>query len=174
MSQLIPLTRGRFAIVDDDDYHWLSTWTWICSHSGYAMRTFAENGKRRYVHMHRVIMDAQRGQLVDHIDGNRLNNARSNLRIVTRNQNNWNRRPNTGCMYKGVYSHARGWHARIRYMNKRIHLGYFDDPRLAASLYDAAALHFFGEYAYLNFPDQAICPDIHKRLERMLKRHLIP
>jgi hypothetical protein len=171
MTRLIPLTKGKVAIVDRDDYDWLCQWRWVFSSNGYAMRTITENGRRRFFQMHRVIMGAQRGQLVDHIDGNRLNNTRDNLRIVTRSQNNWNRRPNKGHRYKGVYSHARGWHARIRYLNKRIHLGYFDDPVTAARVYDAAALHLFGHFARPNFPDEPVSEDIQAQLLRILERH---
>jgi hypothetical protein len=101
MSRVIPLTKGKLAIVDDADYHWLCQWRWVFSSNGYAMRTVTDNGRRRFFQMHRVIMGAQPGQLVDHIDGNRLNNTRDNLRIVTHSQNNWNRKPNRGHRYKG-------------------------------------------------------------------------
>jgi hypothetical protein len=171
MTRMIPLTKGRTTIVDDDDYDWLFRWNWVFSSSGYALRTVTENGRRRFFQMHRVIMDAQPGQLVDHIDGNRLNNSRDNLRIVTRSQNNWNRKPNRGHRYKGVYPHARGWHARIRVNNRRLHLGYFDEACAAARVYDAAAHHFFGHFARPNFPDKPVSLEVQALLLRILERH---
>jgi hypothetical protein len=91
--------------------------------------------------------------------------------VVTRSQNNWNRRPNKGHRYKGVYPHARGWHARIRYLNKRLHLGYFDEAVTAARVYDAAALHLFGHFARPNFPDEPVSLEAEAQLLRILERH---
>jgi hypothetical protein len=172
MSKQIPLTKGQFALVDDADYNQLIQFRWLYSPHGYAMRTYTKNKRRYFIQMHREIMNAQPGELVDHIDRDRLNNTRSNLRIVDRSQNMWNRNPNktSAVAYKGVSKHVRGYHARIRVRGQRIHLGYFDDPRLAAQVYDAAARFFFGEYAHINFPDQLPSPAALAQVEDILKR----
>jgi hypothetical protein len=168
----MPLTQGRVALVDDADYAYPTQWRWRYDTSGYAVRKVYQAGKLTRIFMHRVILNAQPGQLVDHIDGNRLNNTRANLRIVTPSQNQWNRAKNHSgsSPYKGVSLHTRGWMARVRVYGKRIHLGYFVTPELAARVYDAAALHFFGVYARLNFPDLPIAADTEALLTAILKR----
>lgn len=162
MSQ-IPLTQGRFALVDDQDDLPLTFWNWRYSSNGYAVRTILVNGEYQYIWMHRAIMNAPPDKIVDHISGNRLDNRRQNLRLVTPNQNQWNRRKNANgsSPYKGVCWHPKGWLVRIRFNGERIHLAYDPDAERAARLYDAAAYHFFGEeYAVVNFPGESISADI--------------
>ena len=107
-------------------------------------------------YLHRWLLDAQPGQLVDHIDGNPLNNRRSNLRLATRSQNQANRRRNrtSRSRYKGVTWHQgqQRWMARIQVNGRRITIGYYADPLQAAYEYDAFARTYFGEYARVNFP----------------------
>ena len=86
MSQFICLTRGAFALVDDADYGWLSQWKWRLNSHGYAIRTTCVEGCEKIFNMHRAILGAERLQYVDHIDHNRLNNTRANLRFVTRQE----------------------------------------------------------------------------------------
>lgn len=107
--------------------------------------------------MHRLILglpfgDRRHG---DHIDGNGLNNRRSNLRIVTRRQNAMNRRGDDGSssQYKGVYLYKNGsWQSYIYAKGKRHHLGYFAEEVDAALAHDEAALQLHGPYAKFNFP----------------------
>lgn len=93
---------------------------------------------------------------VDHINHNKLDNRRCNLRICTETQNNMNKcfdsRNTSG--YKGVSWHksARKWFAYIRFNKQRLNIGFFDDPVEAAHAYDDAARIYHGEYAHLNFP----------------------
>lgn len=154
MPCTIPLTRGRVALVDDADYPTLSQFKWYCTSDSYAARTV----RKKTIAMHRLITGAQPGQLVDHRDGNRLNNTRANLRLVTPGQNQHNRRRNHNSTsgYKGVTRFRDRWQARIRVDGRRIHLGYYDNPRQAASIYDAAARHFFGHYAHTNAPKDVV------------------
>lgn len=172
MPRPIPLTQGRFALIDDADYGWLCQYRWLYHANGYAIRIEKIDGKRRFFHMHREIMQAQRGQIVDHIDTDRLNNTRANLRIVTKSQNMWNRSANevNSSPFKGVSAHARGWYARIKVNNRAIHLGYFDDPKMAAMVYDAAASYFFSVYARVNFPDSETPPTAQNVLWGVLER----
>lgn len=117
-------------------------------------------GTTRKLALHTFIMDAKPGRIIDHIDGDGLNNQRSNLRLSTQCGNNQNRgksRNNTSG-YKGVYwhSHHDKWVASISSNNKRIYLGYFDDPIEAAKAYDAAAEKYHGRFGKLNFPKKGL------------------
>jgi hypothetical protein len=150
----IPLGDGCYAYVDAADYEWLRPWNWqICS-SGYAAR----HEKGRLILMHRQIMQPPKGMVVDHIDGNKVNNCRFNLRVCTRKENvrNKRRRSNSSSRFKGVgyYKRSRKWCAKISCMGERIWLGYFTDEVEAARAYDRAAVEYFGEYARLNFPEE--------------------
>ena len=151
--KIIALTQGKETIVDDNDYDYLSQFKW-CYHKGYAARNIRlENGKQTTIKMHRIIIDCPQGLLVDHINGDSLDNRRSNLRIVTNQQNNMNKKHYSRSGFKGVYFNklAQKWHAQIALNNKVIYLGLFNDLVEAAKAYDKKALELFGEYARLNF-----------------------
>ena len=100
-------------------------------------------------------MNAPAGLVVDHIDGNGLNNRKSNLRVCTQAQNSLNSRPrrNSSSRYKGVsfYKRDKIWQAQIFYNFRTINIGRFDDEIEAALAYDRKAAELFGEFAYLNF-----------------------
>lgn len=121
---------------------------------------YARNGKRRQkLRLHRLIVGAKPGQLVDHINGNGLDNRRENLRLCSfaENARNRQRKANTISRYKGVSlhpspPHGRPWQAQICFNRKAIHIGFFANEKLAARAYDAAAQKHFGEFARLNFP----------------------
>jgi hypothetical protein len=155
----IPLTKNRFAIVDERDYEELSRFKWCVSCTGrrklYACRMVG----RCVVRMHRQIMNAPPGKVVDHIDGNSLNNSRSNLRICTYSQNLCNRGKFAGAMpytYKGVFyrKDRDKYYARISLGGVTYWLGLYDDPVDAARAYDRKARDLHGPYARLNFPDE--------------------
>lgn len=162
MSKLIPLTKGYFAIVDDDDYEKLNCHKWYAksirhSHIVYASRDIGSIHEM----MHRVIMGNPDGVSIDHINGNSIDNRKENLRICTHSQNLSNRsKMNTKNTsgYKGVgwSKNARKWSASITHNYKKIHLGYFFDIIDAAKARDVAALKYHGEFASLNFPDNDI------------------
>lgn len=149
----IPLTKNMNALVDDDDYEWLSQRKW-CSSKGYAVRY--DGQRRKMLPMHREILNAPDGMDVDHINGDRLDNRRANLRVCPHRQNIRNQKPRVGgtSRYKGVYwcSTYRKWRVQIMSDKKRIHVGAFDDEEQAARAYDVAALEHHGEFARLNFP----------------------
>ena len=152
----IPLTQGKFAIVDDNMFEYLNQWKWYYS-IGYAKRDCCCPliKQRRRLYMHRQIMSCPQGLDIDHKNHDTLNNQRLNLRVCTRNQNCQNRdkRENCASIYKGVSRNNRTekWNARIILNGKKKHLGYFDNEIEAAKAYDEAAKELFGEYARLNF-----------------------
>jgi hypothetical protein len=111
--------------------------------------------------MHRIVVNAPPGMEVDHIDGNRLNNTRANLRICSRGQNQQNRkRTQNSSRFKGVSWFMRHglWSAYIKKCGKKIHLGYFVEEKEAALTYDAAARLLFGAYALFNLPGEDLTP----------------
>jgi hypothetical protein len=146
----ISLTQGQIALVDDEDYEYLSQWKWQArkaKNGWYARRwTSQRAGKRYIVGMHTEIMGCAPSQLVDHEDGDGLNNQRSNLRFATTAQNALNQPARNRSGYKGVRlaQDTGKWRAVIS-------LGSFDSPEEAARAYDAAALIHHGEFARLNF-----------------------
>jgi len=151
----IPLTRGKFALVDANDYYWLTKYKWISlsnANTSYA----SSRVKGKITKMHRLITNAPADLIVDHIDHDGLNNRRSNLRLCTPAQNARNAAPNKGTTskYKGVHKSkgAKKWGATIQYNKKIYHLGTFENEIDAAKAYDAKAPELFGEFAHLNFP----------------------
>lgn len=156
----IPLTQGKFAIVDDEDYAFLTQWNWWYSKCGYACRTVCTplvNGKRRKraIPMHRIIAGTPDGFFTDHINGDGLDNRKKNLRICDKGQNAINtpikKRGKKLSKYRGVLpSSTTGWKAKIKKDQKFIHLGTFDREEDAALAYNAAAVKLFGEFARLN------------------------
>lgn len=130
----IKLTKGKFAIIDDEDFLWLDQYRWHADAGGNRKIFYAranginESGKRCKIHMHRLIMNCPRGMFVDHLNGNGLDNRRSNLRICTHAENTKNQKSRGGkSQYRGVTAHGDKWRARITVNYKRIHLGLFED-----------------------------------------------
>ena len=154
----IPLTQGKFAIVDDEDFEYLSQFKWCASKNGnryYAKRSIWENGRRFLLPMQNAIMGVPHGVIVDHIDQNGLNNTRHNLRVCTRAENNYNKgkQKNNTSGFKGVSRDRRKWCAVIWMNRTRKHLGFFSTPEEAARAYDAAARELHGDFACTNFVD---------------------
>lgn len=166
----IPLTKNKFALVDDEDYERLNRFKWHALDSRgthYAVRNRpTKNGKRGPIRMHRDILNLKLGdkRQADHIDGNGLDNRKSNLRICNNRQNCQNRKPRQGTSrFKGVSFHCRKdrpnwkrWLTQIQINGKNKHVGYYKDEVRAAMAYDEIALKAFGEFARLNFPDGVI------------------
>jgi hypothetical protein len=159
-AKLLPLSKGKFAIVDAEDYDRLNKYKWHVSKSSrtfYASRNKNRRSFRREMYMHRLIINVPPGMFVDHIDHNGLNNRRSNLRLCTAQQNARNHRPQLrgSSKYKGVSWRQDGkvFRALIWHNGKSINLGRFKNEIDAAKAYDKAAKKYFGEFAYLNFPD---------------------
>ena len=156
-SNCISLSKGQVTIVSEDDYKYLSQYSWYFKPKkgnvgGYA-KCDCFNEKR--VYMHRVINKTPDGLFTDHINGNGLDNRRCNLRSCTNRQNLWGtgKSADNTSGYKGVTwdKEKRKWLAQIRTNYKYKFLGYFDDKKDAAKAYDLAAKEQRGEYAYQNF-----------------------
>ena len=148
----IKLTQGKFALVSNEDFEWLSQWKWCAMYSyntWYVMR-----GNHPQVLMHRLIMDTPKGADTHHLNHNGLDNRRCNLEICSHQQNGFNQKRQTGTSeHKGVswYRRDEKWRAYIVLNNKQIHLGYYHDEIEAAKAYDTAAKKYYKEFALTNF-----------------------
>ena len=156
MPREIPLTKGHVAIVDNADYAHLTRWKWSYS-NGYAVRKVRTATGTKSLGMHQQLLQTPKGMVTDHINGDKLDNRRANLRVCTYGQNTANRpadRDNKHSTYKGVTLRkgrkANPWSAWITSGGKRLYLGVFPTDAEAAKAYNAAALRLHGEYAWLN------------------------
>ncbi|MCJ7777394.1 MAG: AP2 domain-containing protein [Sedimentisphaerales bacterium] len=156
----IDLGEGEWTIVEPDDYYRLKNFKWFLSGNGtkfYAARSIKIGpGQTKIVRLHREIMNPPPGLLVDHRNGNGLDNRRANLRPATHSQNMYNKpktKSKTSSRFIGVTFNKgrRKWETRIYYQKRKIWLGRFDDEIDAARAYDKAALEYHGEFARLNF-----------------------
>jgi hypothetical protein len=148
----IPLTHGEVALVDDEDFEWLSKFSWRVVDDPRNNTLYAAASP---ITMHRIILgsDGAEASLVDHENGNGLDNRRENLRMATASQNQGNRRLNRNSTsgYKGVSRRNGRWTARIKMKGRSTYLGTWDTPEEAAEAYDSKAREYFGEFAHVNF-----------------------
>ena len=159
----IPLTQGKIALVDDEDFEKIKAHKWFALRAKgtnfYAARSVRkiERGTVNIIRifMHREIMNPPDGLETDHKDGNGLNCQKDNLRICTRQENGRNRKKwkDTVSCFKGVYwkKDRKKWGAHIKFDGKTKHVGYFKEEENAAAAYDAEAKKLFGEFARGNF-----------------------
>ena len=154
----IKLSQGKVTIVEDQHFEDLNQWKW-CYHKGAAVRNERKiiNGKNKvvYILLHRFLLKPNKGMVVDHIDGDPLNNIRNNIRVCTQSQNLMNKRVKrnkTSSKYKGVFFNKKRktWNAQLLKRGECKYLGAFDTEIEAAKSYDSAALEKYGEYARLN------------------------
>lgn len=148
MAYELPLTKGMKATIDAEDAPLVGGHKWCVNGKGYVSSKM--DGKQ--VQLHRVLLadELSKGMQVDHVNGDKLDNRRSNLRVCTPAQNMANQRARNG--YKGVsYSNSlRQWRASIRHNYRFIHIGYFAVPEAAARAYDQKARELKGEFAWIN------------------------
>lgn len=179
MIKEIKLTKGFVALVDDEDFEYLSQWKWYINRSKgghiYAQRTEylgTSEGKKktRNIKMHRLLLKLEDKYLdVDHINGNTLDNRKENLRVASRSQNNYNSKKRNNktseapvSNYKGVsyafiykpngkkYIRSKPWKATGNLNKKSYSLGYFKTEKEAALAYNDFAIKYYGEFACLN------------------------
>lgn len=153
----IPLTQGKVALVDDEDYDSLCGHRWYAKKSPYGNTWYAGRKiNRRPVLMHRVILKAPSGIPVDHENGNGLDNRKVNLRLSTGSLNAQNRHclPSNTSGYRGVTFERRSkkWLAQIKHHFKNHYLGLHETPELAAEAYAKAAKSLFGDAANVSNP----------------------
>lgn len=175
----IKLTKGHFAIVDDDVYDLMNQYSWYYS-SGYAIRDIYNKGATKKILMHREIYKIKCGDIsdnidIDHKDRNRLNNCVNNLRIATKQQNSFNRgvqSNNASSRYKGVKLNKKNgnWIARITIDGKEIRIGTFTSEIACANAYNHRAKELFGEFAYINEVEHMSKEEIKKYQCRSYKK----
>lgn len=147
-SRAVPLTKGEYALVDEEDYERVMQYNWHLTKQGYAYNH--EVGL-----MHRFIMNPPDDMEVDHIFHNKLDNRKSQLRVCSTAENSRNTRPyGKTSKYKGVsrFKRDNNWVVKITIEGKYTHVGYFNTEEEAARAYDEAAKRYHGEHGYLNFP----------------------
>lgn len=158
----IQLTQGKVALVDDEDYDFLMKFKWAAS--DYSGKFYVKGwnkgglikGMGNNIRMHRVIMNVTDSSIfIDHINGNPLDNRKSNLRVCTHLENSRNlvKKKNCSSQYKGVSWHKKynKWQASIRIDGILLNLGRHQSEMDAAIAYDAKARELFGEFASPNF-----------------------
>ena len=148
----LPLSNTtRCAMVDEDDAKKLQTFRWH-EHGGYACRTIGSGRRAKRECIHRIVTDAPSGVVVDHIDGDSLNNTKINLRVANKRQNmaNTSKLKNNKSGLKGVVKRGKRYRSYIHDNGKTIYLGSFTTPEKAACEYDKKAKALFGEFARLN------------------------
>lgn len=159
----IPLTYGKFAVIDADDEPLVSGFRWRAHERfgiWYAIANVARDGRRSLIQMHRLITDAPVGVYVDHRNGDGLDNRRSNLRHCSNSQNQQNRHQLTTNTsgYRGVtWNRASNkWQAAIKHQQESHYLGLYEHLEDAARAYDAAARELFGDFMRPNFPNDIV------------------
>jgi hypothetical protein len=152
----IPLTHGKFALVDDADFDWLNQWKWRIKDRNrnvlYAVRNLSRTMGEKEIFMHRTINETPDELFTDHINGDGLDNQRKNLRCCSKSQNGANRGgpKNNTSGFKGVVLIKGKWVALIHRNKKVFYLGVFATPEEAAKAYDEGAKKLHGEFARLN------------------------
>ncbi|WP_435007950.1 HNH endonuclease [Tundrisphaera lichenicola] len=155
----IQLTQGKVAHIDDGDWLLVAPYRCYAKLDRSTGRYYAYNKNHRLI-MHRVIMEAETGQIIDHIDRDGLNNRRQNLRFSDkyRNQMNRGKKKSSVSKYKGVWWNTRKqrWIVRFNWLGKDHYVGAFKDERIAAQAYNEAILPLAGEHSRLNEIDWSV------------------
>jgi hypothetical protein len=163
MKELALSSGAGVTIVDDDDFEYLSQWRWHLNASGYATRCgHPKRGVYEKLYIHRIVIGAQQGQVVDHINGNKLDNRKGNLRLCNWSQNGFNKGKQSNgrtSQYKGVFKTGNRWGAKIQANGRLYNLGGYATEVEAAGAYNEAARELHGEFAHLNdVPETKLAP----------------
>lgn len=146
----IRVSENKFTLVDDEDFDWVQKHNWVITKAGYVGLS---NGDGSFgVLLHRAILRAKSNEIVDHKDGNKLNNQKCNIRICTKSQNQMNRgvSKKKSIRYKGVYASGKKFTSYICMNGIVYYLGTFDNKIDAAKAYNDMATKLHGEFAKLN------------------------
>ena len=151
----IKLTKGYFAIVDDCDFEEINKHKWTATKNGTKVYAISTRGGAGRAYMHRIISRAEKGQIVDHKNGDSLDNRRKNLRFCDKSKNGANSfkcKRKTNSIYKGVHWHKKNkkWRSTITVNGKTISLGCYFSEKQASQAYIKAAKGYFGEFARLS------------------------
>lgn len=155
----VKLNKNKVTIVDDEDFEKVSKFTWGCVSHGkrfYARTTIKVGGKPYVLYLHRFIAGLKKGdgKQTDHINGNGLDNRKSNLRLCSYSENQYNigLRQNNTSGYTGIWwnKDKKKWIVKVKHNKKKIHLGAFDDKKTAALAYNKGAIKYHGAFAKLN------------------------
>jgi len=169
MSIILSLPHGKTTVISDEDSD-LAQFSWCQTAGDYVVR--GDPNGTTPLRLHRIIMARMleralvKGEFVDHIDMDKLNNHRSNLRLASSSQNHCNvgKRSSNTSGYKGVIFQAGKWVAQMAYQGKSIYLGRFDTPEAAAHAYNEQALKLHGEFARVNLFGEDNLPVVRKPL----------
>lgn len=145
----IPLTRGLFAKVDEEDFDWLIKFSWQ-AHERHDKRCFYATS-RGGIRMHRLIMDCPEDFIVDHINGNGLDNRKCNLRIGSQSLNSVNRKQTPGPYLRGARKKKNRWQAYIKIHGVQESIGYFGNEQEAHQAYLKRANDLYGHWMPLPF-----------------------
>lgn len=156
----IPLTQGKVALIDDEDYERVMQYNWTVYQSHKRWTFYAHcHPTTGTTELHRFILGLKRGDrvMVDHRNGNGLDNQKSNLRICSYSENQWNHvipiNNTSGYIGIGYHKKSKKWYARSCVQRKHFYLGSFDNKNKAAIAHDKAVLHLHGDFATLNYPE---------------------
>ena len=165
--KLIELTgkigKGKFAIVDAEDFHEINKYKWHLGKQGYAKRTKTQtiNGEKicQTIWIHKQLNQTPAGMVTDHINGNVLDNRKENLRSVEHyvNMHNRGKTIKNKSGFKGVHQNCNKFEAGIRVNGKKIYLGLYNTAVQAALAYNKKATELFGDYANLNKMEEVVC-----------------
>lgn len=154
----IPLTRGKVALISKSDLPLVSRFKWYYGGAGYAERMSKDpDGKRIAIRLHRFLVGSPEGMQVDHINGDRLDNRRENLRVCTaaENRRNITKISSNTSGFRGVSFAKReqNWEAYLWVNNKKVHLGRHATAEEAARAFDDGARKYHGAHGRYNFPN---------------------
>lgn len=160
----VQLSQGKFALVDDGDFDSVNRWKWsfqkMPTVDGYAVRVVKENGRYRKIYLHRFLCGFPTGKVIDHVDGDGLNNQRENLRVCVQHENisNQRKKKNNTSGFKGVSFHRRTgkWAAQITFQRVKRHIGLFPDAQSASDAYDQASKKTHGEFGLPNHKENLL------------------
>lgn len=152
----IPLTKGQFALVDDEDFDQVNQFKWSVLKKRNTFTAVRYGEERKFYYLSRFLLNVtDKNIIVDHINHNGLDNRRCNLRLCTNQQNlfNMTKGKRTNSVYKGVTwkKDRNKWYSRVMFNYKEYGLGHYLTEIEAAKAYDKKAIELFGEFANLNF-----------------------